>query len=395
MTKMHSLIIILATVGFVISGCSATGATGGQTEALAGSSDGSEADNAAAAGSTVGPSLSGFGGAAGGTGEGNGVVAGFGPDECAKTEVNITRNPINVILVVDRSTTMVMSRFGNYNTRWDALQAALMGDPDGLVPQYEQIVRFGYEGFTGFPEDPNLNYQCPDLASVPYEINNYDTILPVYEASRPADLLMGAIGQTPTGESLKIIIDNLENQFATLDVLGGGPFIIILATDGEPDTCLDPNNDGSPAATQLVVDQIARAYGLGIRTYVLSVGAETSDAHLQAVANAGTGTTNAPFWKADNDQGLEDALAAIIGEALSCTLELEGEIIDTVKACEEGTVVINGEQIYCSNSGSNSENGWRVVDKKHIELLGQACTTLKSSPSVTLEASFPCGIYVL
>ncbi len=139
-----------------------------------------------------------------------------------------------------------------------------------------------------------------------------------------------------------------------------------------------------------MVDQIARAYGLGISTYVLSVGADTSDAHLQAVANAGVGGTNAPFWKADNDQGLRDALAAIIGEALSCQLALDGEIIDPVKACEEGTVVINNEQLQCNNPS----NGWRVVDPTHIELTGEACTTLKSSPAVILEASFPCGIII-
>lgn len=393
MTKIHSL-SILTVIGIIISGCAAAGSSGSQTASLPGSNGG-----AGAAGND--PSVSGAqvdplqGGtlpevATGGAGAGTGATAGMDKDVCAETKVNITRNPINVILVVDRSSTMIMSRFGNYNTRWDALTAALMGDPDGLVRQYEKIVRFGYEGFTGFPGDPT-GLTCPDLDSVPYEIMNYDTIKPVYDASRPADLFAGAIGQTPTGESLKIVIDNLENQFtSTPDVLGGGPFILILATDGEPDTCADPNTDGSPAATQGVVDQVTRAFGLGIRTYVLSVGAETSDSHLSAVANAGVGGTNAPFWKADNDQGLKDALAAIIGEALSCELALDGYILDRYKACEQGTVVINSEPLECNNQA----NGWRVVDNYHIELTGQACTTLKSSPAVILEASFPCGIII-
>ncbi len=250
MTRMHSLLIFVAAVSSLvfISGCSATGASGGQKEALPGSGSEAQAGNANG-GEVVDPTISGVGGAiTGGSGADNGGSGGR-IDECARTEVNITRNPINVIMVVDRSTTMIMSRFGNYNTRWEALRAALMGDPDGLVRQYESIVRFGYEGFTGFPGDLT-GLTCPDIDSVPYEMMNYDTILPVYDASRPADLMMGAIGQTPTGESLKIIIDNLENQFNTTpDVLGGGPFILILATDGEPDTCADPNTDGSPAAT--------------------------------------------------------------------------------------------------------------------------------------------------
>ncbi|MBN1654129.1 MAG: VWA domain-containing protein [Deltaproteobacteria bacterium] len=389
MTKVRCLVLV-ATIGFLslVLGCSAQSSGGSKTVDLGGSGDSA---GSSAAGTTQAVS----GGIGGETSTGGSAVlpigggGGLRPDECGRTEVNIRRNPINVILVVDRSTSTIMSDFGSYDTRWDALRDALMGD-NGLVLQYQALVRFGYEGYTGFPGD-TTGLTCPDIDSVPYEINNYDTILPVYDASRPTDFMSGAIGQTPTGEALKIIIDVLEAQFtATPDVLAGGPFVFILATDGEPDTCADPNNDGSPEATQLVVQQVTRAKSLGVSTYVLSVGSETSDTHLQEVANAGIASNGAQFWKADDDQGLQDAIAAIIGEALSCELEIQqGEIVDPLKACEQGVVMLNNVQLPCS-----PVDGWQVVDSTHIELTGSACEILKSSPSVVLEASFPCGIII-
>lgn len=313
-------------------------------------------------------------------------ISGMESGICASTDVRVSRTIVNFILVVDRSSTMTFP-FGSYPSRWDALREALLGDPNGLVPQYQQIIRFGYEGYTGFGTSLAPG-NCPELISVPFELNNYDKILEAYNSYTPTTALPFA--QTPTGESLEVVINNIEQVINSsgpdMDI---DPFYILLATDGAPDTCINPDVDGDPPAMQKVIEQAKRANELGVDTYVLSVGDDTSDIHLQEVANAGTGVTGAPFWKANDDQGLRDALTTIIGAATSCTLILDGEIIDPKSACEEGEVILNSEQLPCDD-----QNGWRVLDSTRIEIVGQACTTMKSSPAANLSARFPCDIVI-
>jgi hypothetical protein len=306
---------------------------------------------------------------------------------CAKKDVVATRKPINMILIVDRSTTMGITLFG-LNNRWGALRVALLEEPDGLVPSYQSTIRFGFEGFTGFPPD-----DCPNLVSVPHALNNYQKILQVYDDFGTVPSL-SPLGQTPTGEALKVIVDKLEPLVKTKLDVNADPFYMLLATDGLPDTCSVPNAEDDPAtypeAQKSTIDQIKRAYNLGIKSYVLSVGDDVSSAHLQAVANAGVGATGAPFWKVGDDKGLRDALSAIIGAASSCQLQLEGSLTNATKACQSGSVMLNSKQLSC-----NDQDGWRVVNATVIELVGPSCTTYKNNLKAALNVSFPCDVIVL
>src|SRR5690606_13373876 len=112
-------------------------------------------------------------------------------------------------------------------------------------------------------------------------------------------------------------------------------------TDGEPDTCEQPNPQNGQAEALAAV---TRAYRAGIRTYLISVGRDISEAHMQDVANAGVGNAegapDAPYWVAGDDIGLRNALRTIIAGEVSCTLSLEGRI-DPERACE-GRVAMTG-----------------------------------------------------
>lgn len=303
-------------------------------------------------------------------------------DSCKANLVEMLQTVPRVVLLVDRSSTMVMARFGSYPTRWDALRAALMGSPDGLVLRYESLIRFGFEGYTGFQTG-----SCPDLLSVSDALNNYEAILPVYDSATP-DSSLTIIGQTPTGEALRSVIDKFESQMI-LSNTEQDPYVILLATDGEPDTCAEPNVDGSPTATQLVVGQVKRAFALGIKTYVLSVGSDVSDSHLQDVANAGVGENDATFFKANDYEGLNDVLTTVISSIVSCRFELNVEIADPIKACEQGYITYDSSIIQCG-----SQDGWRLVDKSHIELLGSACDSFRTSPTAIVELALPCLITI-
>jgi hypothetical protein len=300
---------------------------------------------------------------------------------------------------------MILFPFGN-TTRWDALYQALMANPDGLVYPLQSSIRFGFTSYTNYQAADGS--ACPNMVTVfPPAFDNYDNIaanylpsaVPFVGGPMPQAAVLLPVGETPTGESLALVLDQLLPWVAANsgpDQEQLGPVVLLLATDGEPDSCADISQDSAGTngpARQMTVDQVNRAFQEGVQTYVLSVGADIGDQHLQDVANAGVGMpagSNAPFWKADNPQGLEDALTTIIGEVMSCTVELNGRITNQEKACEVGTVVLNGNPIACGDP-----NGWRVTDATHIELVGTACDQFKSSTATVLDAKFPCDVIVI
>jgi hypothetical protein len=303
----------------------------------------------------------------------------FDASGCASREVEATRVTPNVILVIDQSGSMTAG-FGGSN-RWDALRESLLAEPDGLVSGLQSQVRFGLALFSAnAPDDETVVGMCPLIEWVPPALDNRAAIASVYGPARPLD-------ETPTGDSLDAILARLT---MTPDP-STDPTIFILATDGEPDTCAEPNPQNGQEEALAAAE---RAYRAGIRTFVISVGEGTVSArHLQDMANTGvgrrSGEPDAPYWVAGDDAGLRDALRAIVGGELSCVVELNGRIQDLDAACS-GTVRLNGRALVCDDP-----NGWRVIDANHIELVGSACETLQSGPGVRLEASFPCDVILI
>lgn len=289
---------------------------------------------------------------------------------CAQQEVAAGRTTPNVVIVVDQSGSMDED-FGDSN-RWDALRDSLLAEPDGFIFALQDQVIFGLALFSG--DDGGM---CPILTTVPSALNNYGAIADVYNDEEVRN-------ETPTGDSMNELLDELLSAPDRND----NPTIFILATDGEPDTCAQPNpQEGQPQALAAV----SRAYENNIRTYVISVGEDISEAHLTDMANAGLGRSGGPdaeFWVAGDDEGLRDALGDIIGGALSCTIELEGRI-DVSQACS-GRVELNGNPLPCDDP-----DGWTAVDESHIELRGEACDRLTMDMNATLRATFPCDVLVI
>lgn len=296
---------------------------------------------------------------------------------CAAQRVMARRVTPNVIVIVDQSSSMTED-FGRTN-RWDGLRDSLLDTPDGLIATLESSVRFGLALYSSRADDGPAIGMCPMITWVDPAIDNFDAIDAVYGPADPID-------ETPTGESIDAVLARITDVPDPTD----DPTIFILATDGEPDTCGEPNpqtgQDESVAA-------IERAYDRAIRTFVISVGNDVGMDHLQDVANAGVGRgagdPDAPFWVAGDDEGLRSALVEIVGGELSCVITLEGRIEDLTEACT-GTVVLDGTTIPCDD-----DNGWRAIDETHIELLGTACDRLQSNPRATLEATFPCGVILI
>lgn len=288
---------------------------------------------------------------------------------CAQQEIAAGRTTPEVILVIDQSGSMDED-FGDSN-RWDALRDSLLAEPDGFIFALQEQVLFGLALFSG---DEAM---CPILTTVPAALNNHASIADVYNDEEIRS-------ETPTGDSM----DRLLDERLSAPDPNDNPTIFILATDGEPDTCAEPNPQNGQSQALAAV---RRAYENDIRTYVISVGTDISVDHLTDMANAGLGRSGGPdadFWVAGDDEGLRDALGEIIGGALSCTIELDGRI-DVAEACS-GRVELNGNPLTCDDP-----DGWTVVDESHIELRGEACDRLTMDMNATLRATFPCGVIVI
>lgn len=287
-------------------------------------------------------------------------------DGCIQDKVVFEKQIPTVVLLIDQSGSMTQN-FGG-GDRWNVLRNALMNSSTGIVKLLESEVRFGLALYTG-----NSN-NCPDLTEVPVALNNFNAIDAVYSTAQPED-------ETPTGESIDQVVTTL-GPYAE-----PGPKVIVLATDGEPDTCAVPNpQNGQPEAIQAA----QAAYAAGIETYIISVGDQVSLGHLQDMANAGKGVAvggsqNEPYYQALDQQALYDAFQTIINGVRSCVLKLNGTV-DPANA-SKGQVTLDGKPL-----GYEDPDGWKLNSPSEIELLGAACDLIKEGDH-SLTINFPCGVF--
>lgn len=297
-------------------------------------------------------------------------LGGGGSDtgSCADADVKFEPQIPTVLLLIDQSGSMTED-FGNTD-RWQAVYDALLDPQDGLVAELEGQIRFGMALYTSF--EGNEGGECPVITATAPAMNNYGPIADSYEASKPED-------ETPTGEAIAAVTPTL-----VMDPSEGNK-IIVLATDGEPDTCAEPNPQNGQGES---VAATAAAFEQGVRLYVISVGNEVSDEHLQDVANAGVGAgpgdPDAPFYKADDAQALADAFAEIVDGVRDCKLSLDGKVADGEE--DKCTVSVNGMSV-----PRGDEDGWKLNNASEVELVGDACDAIQSG-EVQVSIKCACGV---
>lgn len=298
--------------------------------------------------------------------------------DCPRLDVGLTAITPTVIFLLDRSGSMGKQRFGS-KFRWDAVEEALVAESGGVVTELAGRVIFGAAAYNN-----NMRGACPDMLEVPFALDNRAAIAELMGDNRPD-------GATPTGNAFHALLDALAATPPPAD----SPTIIILATDGEPDTCEDPlpdSPDDLEEARAAAVAGAQAAFDQGYRTYVLSVGADIATEHLQDMANAGAGLPldtpdDAPFFVANDQAQVVAALEQIITDERSCELAVDNGTVDASRAAE-GKVLLNGTPLAFESEWILSDDG------KHIVLVGDACDSFLHTPSVELEASFPCGVIV-
>lgn len=303
-----------------------------------------------------------------------------GANSCDEVVLNTSPKTPNVILIIDQSASMG-EPFGT-STRWKALKASLLAS-NGLIAQLQDRVRFGVSLYSS-RNGTTAGGMCPLLTESTVELNNLVKISTLYQ---PADF----IDDTPTGAAINAVLDKvlatpqLDPQAAT------DPTVFILATDGVPDTCAVPDGDtsddlGMPES----INAVKRAFAAGIRTYVIAVADEKDlpQAHVNDLANAGVGNTTstpAPSFRPKSDQGLRDALSAIVGGVQSCDVALKGTVsAELLGAPCNAKITLGGKQVPCMG-----DDRFEFLNASTVSLKGASCTELKAGKA--LMTSFGCG----
>jgi hypothetical protein len=309
----------------------------------------------------------------GGTSSGNG-------SGCPGVTVEFETVTPTVVLLIDVSSSMDAG-FGGGDTRWETVQNILT-DPAGLIAELQNDVRFGlalYSSVNGsLGADELGGAQCPLLVQVGISFGNFQAIAQTVDNGQLVD-------DTPTAESITAVAGTLAafQEF--------GPKAIVLATDGEPDTCVNPDaqdDDVAQAAARAQsVAAVQGAFQQGISTYIISVGDQISQQHLTELAGAGVGgSPDAQPYTANNTSELVAAFSQIIGGVRSCEFDLQNGTVDAAGA-GQGTVLLDGEAL-----GYGDENGWDLPSPNQVRFLGQACNKVQLTGG-TVDISFPCGVF--
>jgi hypothetical protein len=348
-----------------------------------------------------------------GTGDDSSTTIAEPPDNCGEVDFELVSIPPNVVLVLDKSGSMVsdndndddgvMDGFWDHDadgstpviSRWNSLYSVV----EFVVGNFDEQINFGGVLFPS--QDATNQYtasacRVEDTPEIPVAAANGAAIL----AGIPGALDVDLQGATPATAGIQTALDHLETLDPTV------PQFLILVTDGAANCSAD--NPAPPDMFELYDSNLPEVVGTAfterdIATFV--VGIDITDAEvgagndgipqvntfveLNAVAEAG-GRAKAgseKFFNTANELELMEALGQIAGQVVSCVIPLDpapenpdfveveigGMTIDRVDDCE-------------------SEDGWIYVNPDGpydaLQLCGSACDAYVEAGLV--DATYGC-----
>ncbi len=373
-----------------------------------------------------------------------------GPDdECSSEPYDIKVNPINILILLDRSRSMVLSEMSG-DTFADITADAINQVVSTNVTK--GYVNFGLAVFpsplcTCTDEDSNSanddcteEYQCTP-AEMTGDLENDNPIVPIdpSNANIADDIStklseIGTCGGTPICKSLKWALQYLGTLSADL---AQNPTYVLLATDGAPN-CNDngPNPKTYPDTCECTLDapeecsfryqclddectanQAAQLKKAGYDTFVIGVGdeAEKWDEVMNLVATYG-GTES--YHPADAPATLQTALDKIVSDMMPCTFDVDWAGVPESTDAGKVEKQCNRVKVFGETSGGEVEipyswncadpDGWRwqgldveldpegndntpLTECTTIELCSGTCNKLRTSHYSTITASFGCA----
>lgn len=373
--------VILSALSLVFSAaCSSSSgdaAGSGVASGSSGTSTGSPTSRGGASGASSMPnldvgSLPGAGGGATLSPGGAAATPDVQNGECAQQNFLLSSKPADVLLVLDRSKSMIEHTVPPEDqTRWDAVVAGMTQ----VITDTDATISWGLKLF---PEGEGSECVASSVT---------DQVLVEIAAMNAAKVnaaIMDTQAEgngTPTGDAILKATEYLQQRKVS------GQYLV-LATDGQP-SC----PKGSDDALAYAVDAISKAKAAGFPTYVIGVVDPDEDKstpkRLNAMAEAG-GTARSDagddkYYQAYSQAALTSALQAITGQVVSCVFQFDAPPPDPSNIA----VKVNGQRV---DEDPNRSNGWAYTDDQFsgLELFGQPCEDVKDATTNQVDIIFGC-----
>ena len=325
---------------------------------------------------------------------------------CGGTKLMASARDANLLLVLDKSGSMLQKPEGFTVKKWDAVKIALK---DALTPLKGKIAL----GLEMYPNDTTGAGEACAMptgsaaVNVPIAVDSVDKILAAVEATAPG-------GATPTAKAL--------SEALTYYTMGAGKDLkgdkyVVLATDGGPncdttvtcgaDTCTT-NIDGNcttggnccdPSMSKIscldsagVIKQLDALKAAGVKTFVIGIpGTESYKTYLDQFAEHGGMINPAGPTKyysvsaAGGVAGLTSVFSLITGELItSCKITL-----DTVPPDPSQINVYVDDKVIPQGGA----NGWEFDNSTtppSIVIKGATCEQVKTKGAKVISVSYGC-----
>jgi hypothetical protein len=322
------------------------------------------------------------------------------PGNCGEVAVPVPVHAANMVLVLDKSGSMVANSWdhdGTPFTRWRSLLVAV----EQMVSSYNGSLNLGVVLFPGKAATKSYDEGAcwmSDAVDVTVAEQNGDAVLAALPPWNATEATLA--GGTPATRGIEL-------AFAHLSTLADGlPQYIVLVTDGAANCRSDAENHQArfESYDPDLLPRVDSALVAGVPTFVVGIdikdelSPELTDGSpnsvnthqkLNALAVAGGRPKADPserFYNANDHTQLSAALTEIAGAVVSCVISLAPA--PTFPSFVE--LNISGEDFGQGMVSDCAEDGWRYVDDSFtvVELCGQACSLFKQSGS--LNASYKC-----
>jgi hypothetical protein len=306
-------------------------------------------------------------------------VPASGDANCGSAQSKVERKPADVLLVLDRSTSMGEAMDSARNCpagsttcaqRWSTIVSSLGKVLTSSSTDIEWGLKFfaspGGAGGGGFPGMGDSNCYVSDGVEVGVGSGNADKIQTQIGAAVNG-------GHTPTRAAIDAAVAYLKT------VSDGNNRYILLATDGEPNCPADQKGLSTTSDLDATTTAVKNAVAAGFKVFVIGVGTETGN--LTKLAEAG-GTDK--FYSALTPDDMFAALSTIVGTVTAgCTYELPS-----------APVAPNAVGVYVDKNliPQSDSDGWSYApgSSTTIEIHGSVCDDLKSGKKTLVEIFLPC-----
>ena len=309
-------------------------------------------------------------------------------DLCRPDPVPIDRRRAEVMLVIDRSSSMLWALSGGASipgepTRWEVLQEALAE----VLPATEHLLEFGAKFFPlevpfGTPIDPDTACTIDEGIDLRPAPENTEALLRFFRRTTPT-------GGTPTAPALDTV-RMFVGDTQTAEVAQ----FVVLATDGGPN-CNDRVNPAGCICTgpdsfceepsggffncldsERTLDVIEGIFdGLGVPVYVIGIDDPTRPDladFLDEMAVTGGRPRTEPegrrFYSIRREGDLFDALGTITGSIARCVFVVEPEVATDPRL----EIVLDGEPLPFDPDRVDGWD-WSELEAGELTIFGPAC----------------------